>query len=236
MISAPYIVARTSTIDAWHDAAELLTMNGDRFNLCVHVEQPAGLIEADVRRYDPRRVDRSAKSVYDVANTIFPSDSAFHGSSVDDFFNHFIPVYVRGQRRYRSVWGTYFLRLAQFGNAGRNQLRTVIDAITNWKSRPRAAFVVHLSSPEFDRPRTMGAPCWQYAEFTRTDTNTLSLTAAYRSHDYFLKALGNFVGLTRLLKFVCRHTSMTEGTLTCLSVYAHLQGRAAETRRLLAQT
>ncbi len=236
MISKPCIVSRKSTIEAWHDAAELLTKDGDRFNLCVHVEQPSALIEVDVRQYDPRRVDRGAKSVYDVANTIFPSESAFHGRSVDDFFNHFIPVYIRGQRRHRSAWGTYFLRLAQFGSGDRNQLRTVIDAITSWKSRPRAAFVVHLSSPELDRPRTMGAPCWQYAEFTRTDTNTLSLTAAYRSHDYFLKALGNFVGLTRLLKFVCRHTSMQEGTLTCLSVYAHLQGRTADTRRLIDQT
>jgi thymidylate synthase len=236
MISAPYIITRTSIIDAWHEGADLLTKEGNRFNLCIHVEDPGRLIEAEVRRYDPRRIDRRVKSVYDVANTIFPPDSAFHRGSIDDFFDHFVPVYVRGQRRYRNAWGTYFLRLAQFGGAGRNQLRTIIDAIMNWKICPHAAFVLHLSSPELDRPRTMGAPCWQYAEFTRTDKNTLSLTATYRSHDYFLKALGNFVGLTRLLKFVCQHTSMTEGTLTCLSVYAHLQGRTTATRQLLAQT
>jgi hypothetical protein len=235
MISAPLIVTRTSPIDAWCDAATLLTADGDRFNLCVHIKNPGSLVEADAQRYDPRRIDRRAKSVYDVANTIFPADSAFHRGSVTDFFEHFIPVYVRGQTRHPTAWGTYFLRLSKFGDADRNQLRIIIEAMTNWKSRPRAAFVMHLSSPELDRPRTIGAPCWQYAEFTRTDTDTLSMTVAYRSHDYFLKALGNFIGLIRLLKFVCRHTAMSEGTLTCLSVYAHLQGRVKATRQLLAE-
>lgn len=235
MISAPIIISRTSAIEAWRDAAALLVAEGDRFNLCVHITDPGLLNEDDVRRYDPHKLTARAQSVYNVANTIFPAHSRFHTGNRNEFFDHFRKVYERGQRKHASTWGTYFLRLIGFGKTQQNQLGTIIDAIRTWNGRPRAAFVMHLSSPELDAPRWMGAPCWQYAEFLRTDDNTLSLTAAYRSHDYYLKALGNFVGLTRLLKFVCRHTSMTEGNLTCLSVYAHLQGRAAETRRLLAQ-
>lgn len=233
MISEPHLVTTASVIDAWREAAELLARDGDRFNLCVHIEEPAAVNEVDLAQYDPRRVDGALKSVYDVANTIFPSDSDYHRGPIADFFDHFVAVYQRGQRRHPTAWGTYFLRLARFGGAGTNQISRIIDAIQNWKSRPRAAFVLHLSSPEFDRPRSLGAPCWQYAEFIRTNENVLSLSAAYRSHDYFQKALGNFAGLARLLRFVCQHTAMTPGTLTCLSVYANLQGRNADTRRLL---
>lgn len=234
MTSLPHVIARAAMVDAWHEAAELLTRDGDRFNLCIHIEQPAAVNEIDLARYDPHKIDRNVKSVYDVANTIFPADSRYHRGGVAEFFNHFVAVYERGQRRHPNAWGTYFLRLAQFGATRTNQISRIIDAIRNWRTRPRAAFVLHLSGPEFDRPRALGAPCWQYAEFIRTDDNVLSLSAAYRSHDYFQKGLGNFAGLTRLLRFVCHHTGMTPGTLTCLSVYAHLQARAADTRRLLA--
>jgi thymidylate synthase len=105
--------------------------------------------------------------------------------------------------------------------------------ITNVEEPPRAAFVVHLSSTELDNPRPLGAPCWQYAQFIRNSDSELSLSALYRSHDYFQKALGNFIGLTRLLKFVCYHSGMQPGTLTCFSTYASLQSQQAKTRQLL---
>jgi thymidylate synthase len=174
------------------------------------------------------------KSVYDVANTIFPAASALHSGDLEQFFAYYYKIYARGQRRHRTAWGTYFLRLIAFGTKKENQLQKIINALVEWNSRPRAAFVLHLSSPELDNPRTMGAPCWQYAQFIRSADGELSMSAVYRSHDYFQKALGNFVGLTRLLRFLCLRTNMTPGTLTCLSTYATLQNQQAPTRRLLA--
>lgn len=234
MNTEPYIIKGTGIVDAWSAAAKLLLQEGDRFNLNVHIANPASSNEVDVALFCHRRVSPGiAKSVYDVANTIFPAASRLHSGDLNQFFNHYQKVYARGQRRHPQAWGTYFLRLVSFGKGKENQLRKIIDGLATWKSRPRAAFVLHLSSTELDNPRPLGAPCWQYAQFVRNGDNVLSLSAVYRSQDYFQKALGNFVGLTRLLRFVCEHSRMIPGTLTCLSTYASLQNQQAKTRQLL---
>lgn len=234
MNTEPLVIKATGVVEAWKTATKLLVDDGDRFNLAVHITDPAALVEADVGRFCHRRVSPDiTKSVYDVANTIFPAASVLHAGDPAEFFAHYLKAYERGQRRHRTVWGTYFLRLTSFGKTGENQIQKILDALINWKSRPRAAFVVHLSSTDLDNPRPLGAPCWQYAQFIRNGDNTLSIVAVYRSQDFFQKALGNFVGLTRLLKFVCQHSAMTPGTLTCNATYANLQGQRTKARQLL---
>jgi hypothetical protein len=235
MITEPHLIAKQGIVEAWKAAAKLLVDEGDRFNLTVHFTNPTALNEADIAPFCHRRVlPASSKSVYDVANTIFPGCAALHSGDLDHFFAYYHRVYKRGQKRHKTAWGTYYLRLTAFGEDQKNQLRKIIGVLTEWRSQPRAAFVIHLSSTDLDNPRVMGAPCWQYAQFIRSGDNVLSMTAVYRSHDYFQKALGNFVGLTRLLRFVCQHSKMSPGTLTCLSTYATLQGQKAKTRQLLA--
>lgn len=234
MNTEPLVIKATDVIAAWKAATKLLVDEGDRFNLAVHITAPADLDEADVANFCHKKVSPEiTKSVYDVANTIFPAASALHAGGLNDFFAHYKRAYERGQKRHPTAWGTYYLRLTAFGKSKENQIRKILDALTNWKSRPRAAFVVHLSSTDLDNPRALGAPCWQYAQFIRNGDNTLSLVAVYRSQDFFQKALGNFVGLTRLLQFVCQHAGMTPGTLTCNATYATLQGDRAKARKLL---
>jgi thymidylate synthase len=234
MITEPRIIQAARIVEAWKAATELLVEGGDRFNLNVHITNPTSSNEADVAPFCHRRVSPDiSKSVYDVANTIFPSASPLHSGDLNQFFGHYQKVYERGQRRHPHAWGTYFLRLIAFGDGKENQLNKIINGLANWKSKPRAAFVLHLSSADLDSPRSLGAPCWQYAQFIRNGDKELSLSAVYRSHDYFQKALGNFVGLTRLLQFVCNHSGMQPGTLTCLSTYASLQNQQAKTRQLL---
>lgn len=234
MNTEPHVIRATGIVEAWRSAAELLLRDGDRFNMTVHITKPAASDEADVARFCHRRVaPRISKSVYDVANTIFPSTGPLHSGDLKRFFSHYQKVYERGQKRHPSAWGTYFLRLVAFGKGQHNQLAKLIEGMAAWGDRPRAAFVIHLSSSELDNPRPLGAPCWQYAQFIRNEDDVLSISAVYRSHDYFQKALGNFVGLTRLLRFVCQHSGMNPGTLTCLSTYASLQNQQAKTRRLI---
>jgi thymidylate synthase len=234
VITEPYIIKADGVVEAWKSAARLLVEQGDRFNLNVHIASPASLNEAEVAAFCHRRVaPEISKSVYDVANTIFPAASAYHGGDLKEFFAHYQKVYERGQRRYRNSWGTYFLRLVAFGEDKENQLGKVMHGLSNWKSKPHAAFVLHLSSADLDNPRPLGAPCWQYAQFIRSGDDVLSLSAVYRSHDYFQKALGNFVGLTRLLRFVCERSNMMPGTLTCLSTFASLQNEKVKSRQLL---
>jgi thymidylate synthase len=234
MTTEPHVIKAAGIVDAWKAATELLLRDGDRFNLTVHITAPASLNEAEVERFCHKSVSPDiTKSVYDVANTIFPAPGPLHSGDLKTFFDHYRIIYERGQRRYPRAWGTYFLRLISFGVSRENQLWKAIDGLATWKSRPRAAFVLHLSSAELDNPRPLGAPCWQYAQFIRNGDQVLSLSVVYRSHDYFQKALGNFVGLTRLLRFVCQHSGLKPGTLTCLSTYASLQNQQARTRQLI---
>lgn len=234
MITEPRIIQAAGIVEAWKAATELLVRDGDRFNLNVHITNPASINEAEVAPFCHRHVSPEiSKSVYDVANTIFPSAGPLHAGDLERFFAHYRRVYERGQKRHSHVWGTYFLRLIAFGSGQENQLGKAIEGLAKWKSKPKAAFVLHLSSADLDSPRPLGAPCWQYAQFIRNGDNELSLSAVYRSHDYFQKALGNFIGLTRLLQFVCYHSGMKPGTLTCLSTYASLQNQQAKTRQLL---
>jgi hypothetical protein len=234
MISEPVIVSEDSITLAWRGAANLVVKDGDRFNLVVHIKNPAGYDEDEITLLNPRSVNPHVESVFDVANTIFPRGRGHESDSPADFCAHYKSVYERGRSRKPSAWGTYFQRMVTFGNGGKNQVLKIIDCMNEWKAKPRAAFVVHLSGAHLDNPRPLGAPCWQYGQFIRTDDSVLSLAVTYRSHDYFEKALGNFLGLARLLAFVCEHTEQTMGTLTCLSIYAHLGSKKAQTKALLA--
>ena len=234
MNTEPHVIRNSGIVEAWKAAAELLVRDGDRFNLAIHISDPISSDEAEAAKYCHRRVSPGiAKSVYDVANTIFPAAGPLHSGDLHRFFSYYQRVYERGQRRHPQAWGTYFLRLVAFGRGRENQLRKAIEGLTTWNVRPRAAFVLHLSSSDLDNPRLRGAPCWQYAQFIRNGDDMLSLSAVYRSHDYFQKALGNFFGLTRLLRFVCEHSGMKPGTLTCLSTYASLQNQQSKTRQLI---
>jgi thymidylate synthase len=65
------------------------------------------------------------------------------------------------------------------------------------------------------------------------DDGRLCLTAVYRSHDYFHKALGNLLGLSRLLEYVALKTRHEVGTMTCLSTYAFVDVAKRHSNALL---
>jgi hypothetical protein len=234
VISEPIVIKEDSITAAWRVATKLIVDEGDRFNITVHVRAPSAVDQSEIKLLDPSSVNAGITSVFDVANTIFPRGRGHESDDPEAFCDHYRAVYERGHSRKPTAWGTYFQRLVSFGDDKTNQLIKIVDCMNDWKAKPRAAFVLHLSSADLDNPRPLGAPCWQYGQFIRTDDDTLSLSVMYRSHDYLQKALGNFLGLTRLLSFVCEHTDQTPGTLTCLSTYAHLGGKRTEAKALLA--
>jgi len=233
MIIQPNVVSAPTIADAWLACARLLIREGSRQNLVVHISDPSDIDLSQLIRLDPKTVDPSASSISNVANTIFPSMSSKWILSVDDFSEYYINVYARMSRSIPYSWGFYFQRLVAFGPDQVNQLTRVVNGFNGWGRNYHAAFVVHLSSSDLDKPRPQGAPCWQYAQFMRAEKDQLALTAVYRSHDYFLKALGNFIGLARLLKFVCEKTGLSIGPLSCLSTYAFLGNKKRKTKQLL---
>ncbi len=53
----------------------------------------------------------------------------------------------------------------------------------------------------------------------------MDFVVVYRNHDFFNKALGNFIALGQLLKFIADASGKTAGRLICHSVHAYAGSR-----------
>src|SRR5581483_3400374 len=101
----------------------------------------------------------------------------------------------------------------------------IIEKMKAWNGRRVAAFYAHTTYSTIDAIVPIGSPCLQYVQFVQRPENKLDLFAVYRNHDFFLKALGNYIGLGRLLAFVSRETAQVPGLLTCFSINAYLDNQ-----------
>ena len=230
----PALIEAKGPVDAWLKAVRFLADNGDAFNVIISIEVPLDFEDSELASYDPRKKLKTARSVEDVANTIFPKKSPKWDLADTDFANYYRQAYRSLLRRGPRSWGAYFLRLINFGDSRVNQLEKIICGLGGWGRNHKATFVVHFSSSETDAPRPLGAPCLQFCEFLR-EGEKLSLLAVYRSHDYYLKALGNFVGLSRLLQYVSERTDIPVGSIICHSTYAYLANNKARSVALISE-
>jgi thymidylate synthase len=105
--------------------------------------------------------------------------------------------------------------------------------LTTWQ-RKEAAIVMHLSAPHIDRLKPIGSPCLQFVEVLWDANDTINLVALYRNHDFLKKALGNFIGLARLLAFIAKEANKTPGKLVCHSVRAYCDS-APKLRNLISR-
>lgn len=232
---AETISARTC-LDAWKAACCKIEADGDINNLLLEITNPTDIDEDCLNDHDPRKFKaRVKRSSRDVANTVFPQRTYKRSHTRDELYVNYSAVYARGKRLpgNRSTWGTYFHRMIAFGPTKINRLEAIINAINSWRVNVKTPFVMHLSSTDLDPLRTMSGPCLQYIQFVRSSDGTLDLVVVARNHDYFEKALGNFIGLARLLHFVCMETRLHVGKLICHSVHAY---NSASTRALRALT
>lgn len=219
-MNIPVVVCGETCIETYRAAVDQLrNHSGLLYHLILNIQEPWRNAEAEYLTLNPKFTKNSASDIRNVANTIFP-DRVRTAIPLVDFLRKYYTLYERAGSRHPRVWGTYFQRLLSFGPTNRNQLLEVITAINTWNGGARkSAFVFHLSG--FDRPRPLGAPCWQYGQLTCESDNSIHLSVVYRSHDYFDKALGNLWGLSRLLKFICDETGKSVGSLNCHSMHAH---------------
>jgi thymidylate synthase len=218
---------------AWLEVAKhLLVEKSVESNVLVTITEPAYFELEWLTRFDPRAIRGEGDRIRDVMNTIFPLKTWLNTKDRDTFYKRYLKANARSKHR---RWGTYFERLIAFGEKKENQLERIIRALTSWKRNPHAALTAHLSSPELDSLVPLGAPCWHYAEFLCPSKDTIELVAIYRNHDYFNKALGNFVGLARLLNFVCEETGRQPGRLVCHSVRAYFDPPKRDFLRLVGR-
>lgn len=211
-----------TALSAWQKGIRLISINNKEvFNLVTTIDDPI-YFEADwIKEHDPRSFDNKIPSLSDVITTIFPYKLLNRGYSRDDLYRRYLVIHDRARRRKRR-WGTYFERMIRFGDGNKNQLEEIIQGVNSWSNNYKAALVMHTSSADTDSLRkTIGNPCLQFIEILCPDSDTISLLAVYRNHDFNRKALGNFIALGQLLKFICDETGRNAGTLTCHSAHAY---------------
>ncbi len=223
-------------LEAWRSGcAELLSSGGEICNLMTIVAQPCAVDDLWLVQHSPARFKAGSDDAWDVANTLFPQRTYERSADRTDLYSRYLKAHDRARRwqRGRHAWGTYFERLVRFPPDGVNQLERAIQKLNTWPQRNTTGLVFHLSSPAIDAPRTRGGPCWQFAEILWNADDSLDLVVVYRNHDFFNKVLGNFVGLGRLLHFICSSANKRPGKLVCHSVHAYFDCSQQQLRALI---
>lgn len=229
-----HLVEKENCLDAWRSGIDLLfAAKGELTNLITTIEQPGVIDPQWLTDRSPNKFSDRGDDIRDVANTIFPSRLAERAVDRSTLYMAYLKRHDRTSQwqRGRHAWGTYFERLIRFPPTGVNQLERAIEKLRTWP-RNTTGLVFHLSSPVVDTPRTRGGPCWHYGELLWNPDNSLDLVAVYRNHDFFNKALGNFIGLGRLLTFICSESGKQPGKLVCHSVHAYHDGSKTNLRNM----
>ncbi len=226
-----HLIQSNNCLTAWRDVCRYIIQNGDGFNLLVQVEQPLNFTKPQLAEITGSGVI-SPTAVSDVVNTIFPTKLFGRCSElpIQQFYDYHEEIYTRGKslhKKNRSRWGNYFLRFTKFGTNKLNQLQAIIDGLNNRANDQKACYIMHVSSIDYDNnTRIIGNPCLQYVQFGVAD-NALHLTAVYRNHDFLNKGLGNYIGLAKLLEFVCSQTDSNIGSVSCQSIHYYLGRKRA---------
>lgn len=232
----PHIIQSANCITAWRDACWYILQSGDGFNMMVHIHTPLNYTSAQIAEITNSGLI-SKQAIEDVVNTIFPFK--LHSRNValtnSGFYDLHERIYLRGKTMHsknRGRWGNYFLRFTKFGAQKKNQLQAIIDGINNRSNNQAACYMMHVSSIDYDNnTRVIGNPCLQYVQFG-VYNGSLNMTAVYRNHDFLTKALGNYIGLSNLLKFVCDQTGSNMGSLSCQSIHYYLDQKRKVTNCL----
>ncbi len=230
-------VEGADAVEAWQRGAELLISTPGHIlrNLITEISNPTFEDNTWCDRFDPRSVG-AVDRLSVVAKVLFPKAQKGANESRETYYRRWRDVLVRARamRRLHSSWnGTYFERLLNLDNSD-NQIERAIRILSEWNIRSETAFVAHLSSPTIDTPRPRGAPCLQFLEILWQDGGIIDLVALYRNHDFLNKALGNFIGLGRLLKFIAAESNKRPGRLICHSVRAYTE-KVGQLQRLISQ-
>lgn len=219
----PHLIKADSIYNAWHNASSYVYDNGSVNNLVIDIENPCDFDNLENWIHDYNPINHNGDNIKDVINTIFPYKLYSRYPVRSELYSRYKSVYERAWS-FRS-WGTYFQRLISYGKHFEgnhpNQLERAITALRRNRNQ-KSSITFHLTDSGLDantRPR--GAPCWHYGELICHQDRSVDLVAVYRNHDYFNKALGNFIGLSKLLQFLCSESGRNPKSLIIHSIHAH---------------
>lgn len=231
-------ISQTTVLDAWKDASAYLLSqpHKEATALLVEINQPTKFNKQWLTDYNPRNYGEEFDDLRLVIRTIFPYKLWELCDSRSQLYEKYMRVFSRGKNR---SWGTYFQRMINFkasrsGEKPINQVENVIGKLNSWPNRSKTGLKIHISSPALDSLRPRNGPCLQYLQFHVGDR--LGMTAVYRNHDFTNKALGNYIGLGQLLKFIAEESGKQPGTLTCFSIHAEIMTTVQKTNQLIGRT
>ena len=218
------IVEGTDPLEAWQRGVALILASKQHIirNLITEIHDPSSTDHSWYQRYNPQAVG-ATDSMSVVAQVLFPRSPKHVTETRQQFYNRHEALLCRALRagKLHSTWGgTYFQRLMSLDGSD-NQLERAIRALTKWQVRSETGIVAHLSSPRVDKLRKRGSPCLQYLEILWGVDRSLDLVAVYRNHDFLGKALGNFIGLGRVLEFLAGQSNKKIGRVICHSARAY---------------
>ncbi len=187
-----------------------------------------------------------------VANTIFPAALYYpHNPKLtgDKARHHLYQMYQQGdkvrQRYPANRFGTYFNRMIDWPGGKRtiNQLERIIERLQSNRVRNNplsSNYELSVGGSEdclgqdntadiqIRLPGTdtsiMGFPCLSHISLV-LDKGRLSMTALYRNQHFIRKAYGNYLGLSRLLRFICQEGGCEPGELVCIASHADAEFR-----------
>ncbi len=233
---------------AWLAALEYLcACGGKTANLIVGIErvdEEEIVIRQLFDKFIERKIER--KKLYPistVANTIFPW-ALYHPRLGSMARQHLYKMFRQGysvERRYHANnRGTYFQRMIAWPAKGGevNQLENVIKRLRSELARINpfsSIYELSIGEPEeyieqegiadiqvylpgYDT-RTMGFPCLSHICLT-FHKGRIDMTALYRNQYFISKAYGNYLGLSRLLRFICQEVDCEAGELVCIASHA----------------
>lgn len=218
-------ITKENALQAWQEGCKQLSIhNGSVFNMVTTISHPTVFDESWLTEFNTKSFNAREASLIDVINTIFPYRLQQKFPNRQEFYKAYIDRHIRAKRMRPKLkrWGTYFERLIAFGGNSINQLEAVISTLEHRQRDYHASLVMHTSSAETDSLiKTIGNPCLQYLELLSERPQSLSLLVVYRNHDYLNKAFGNFIGLSKLLEFICNEVGKQPANLICHSAHAY---------------
>jgi hypothetical protein len=194
-----------------------------------------------------------------VANTIFPAQMASASRDHVHLAERYRGSYETIRRMHpANRHGTYFGRLVKYPSAGgdRDQLADLIRRLhTELGTRgPKSArYEVNVSAPGNppiqDQPghllsasvpvyadgedtSAMGFPCLSFCSF-QLDHGSLHMVAHYRSQYLIQRGYGNYLGLGRLLGYVCDATGLRPGQLIVVAAAVTVDARKYQIAQLV---
>lgn len=236
---ATFIPSQTSA-DAWLKAMDhLLTCSGGKdFNLIISIQEPCLEVPEATAIIDQLAGSLEMKSSMENANAIWPAFFARPGRSAEAVFAD-IDRFVIGtiKKACKNRHDSYVERLVRWRSFEEGkpvpQLQNVLERLKSEvgnKAPKSSAYEISVFSPRLDSGY-MSFPCLSHLSVKYDHrVGRVHLTALYRNHTFLSHAYGNYLGLGRLLKFICTETKTIPGELVSVSTHADAEISHAKAR------